>query len=95
MDGARDGGPDTAGPPTAGPSPQGRGKQGFIGLRSIIGALAALLGATATAALAAPLPHVVPEAVGFSSPRLKRLDETLQALVDTGQIAGGVTLLAR
>ncbi|MDB5456205.1 MAG: beta-lactamase, partial [Caulobacter sp.] len=42
-----------------------------------------------------PLPHVVPEAVGFSSPRLKRLDETLQALVDTGQIAGGVTLLAR
>jgi len=67
-------------------------------LRKTAGALAALLGLTAAgAALAAPpLPRAAkPEAVGFSSEKLKRLDETLQTLVDQGQIVGGVTLLGR
>ena len=67
-----------------------------------MGALAALLGLSAAGAVAAappssaPLPRAAkPEAVGFSTDRLKRLDETMQALVDQGQIAGGVTLLGR
>ncbi|OYW26570.1 MAG: serine hydrolase, partial [Caulobacter sp. 12-67-6] len=66
--------------------------------RKAIGFVAGLLGcaAAATGASAAPpLPRVKPEAVGFSSPRLKKLDETMQAMVDTGQVAGAVTLLAR
>ncbi|CAN5164361.1 serine hydrolase domain-containing protein [soil metagenome] len=67
-------------------------------LRKTIGALAALLGLTAAGGVLAapPLPRVAkPEAVGFSTEKLKRLDETMQALVDQGQIAGGVTLLGR
>uniref|UniRef100_B0T3I8 Beta-lactamase n=1 Tax=Caulobacter sp. (strain K31) TaxID=366602 RepID=B0T3I8_CAUSK len=65
-------------------------------LRRAVGTLAALLGLTAaTSVVAAPLPHAKPEAVGFSVEKLKRLDETMQALVDQGQIAGGVTLLGR
>ncbi|MBW8860211.1 MAG: serine hydrolase, partial [Caulobacter sp.] len=52
-------------------------------------ALAGLLGlAAAGAAGAAPLPVAKPEAAGFSTERLRRLDETMQALVDQGQIAG-------
>ncbi|MBC7670546.1 MAG: beta-lactamase family protein [Gemmatimonadaceae bacterium] len=66
-------------------------------LRKVAGAFAALLGLTAaTSGVAAPLPHAkAPEAVGFSAQKLKKLDETMQALVDQGQIAGGVTLLGR
>ena len=67
-------------------------------LRKTAGALAAVLGlGVAGSALAAPpLPRVAkPEAVGFSTEKLKRLDETMQTLVDQGQIAGGVTLLGR
>ena len=71
-------------------------------LRKTVGALAALLGLSAAGVVAAappsstPLPKAAkPEAVGFSTDRLKRLDETMQALVDQGQIAGGVTLLGR
>jgi CubicO group peptidase (beta-lactamase class C family) len=64
--------------------------------RRTAGALAALLGFTAAgSAGAAPLPRAKPEAVGFSAQKLKKLDETLQALVDQGQIAGGVILLGR
>ena len=72
-------------------------------LRKIVGALAALLGLSASGAATSaampaaltPLPRVKPETVGFSVDRLKRLDETMQALVDQGQIAGGVTVLGR
>ncbi|WP_425999273.1 serine hydrolase domain-containing protein [Caulobacter sp. DWR1-3-2b1] len=63
-----------------------------------IALVAGLLGCAAAVggASAAPsLPRVKPEAVGFSSPKLKKLDETMQAMVDTGQVAGAVTLLAR
>jgi len=59
--------------------------------------VASLLGCAAAVggAAAAPLPLAGPEAVGFSSPKLKMLDQTLQAMVDQGQVAGAVTLLAR
>ena len=65
--------------------------------RQAIAFLAGLLGcaATASAAPAAPLPHVHPEAVGFSSEKLRKLDAALQAMVDQGHVAGAVTLLAR
>ncbi len=65
--------------------------------RRAIGLVAGLIGCAAAAggASAQPLPHVRPEAVGFSSERLKKLDQTLQAMVDQGHVAGAVTLLAR
>jgi CubicO group peptidase (beta-lactamase class C family) len=64
--------------------------------RKTAGVIAGLLGLSAAGVVAAaPLPLVKPEAVGFSAVKLKRLEETMQALVDQGQIAGGVTLLGR
>ena len=42
-----------------------------------------------------PLPEARPDSVGFSVERLKRLDQSLQALVDGKQLAGLVTLVAR
>ncbi|MBU4433928.1 MAG: beta-lactamase family protein [Alphaproteobacteria bacterium] len=66
--------------------------------RKAIAFVASLLGCAAAAtggAVAQPLPHTKPEAVGFSSPKLKKLDETMQAMVDKGHVAGAVTLLAR
>ena len=41
------------------------------------------------------LPRVAPEAVGLSSARLERLHAGMQALVDSHQVGGIVTLLAR
>ena len=62
-------------------------------------ALALLAGAFGCAAVAATpalaLPKAKPEEVGFNADRLKKLDDQMQAMVDHGQIAGGVTLLAR
>ncbi|EJL28980.1 penicillin-binding protein, beta-lactamase class C [Caulobacter sp. AP07] len=64
--------------------------------RKTAAALAALLGLTAAGSVtAAPLPRAKPETMGFSAVKLRKLDETMQALVDQGQIAGGVTLLGR
>jgi CubicO group peptidase (beta-lactamase class C family) len=65
--------------------------------RKAIAFAASLLGCavTAGAAPAAPLPSVHPEAAGFSSEKLRKLDETMQAMVDQGHVAGAVTLLAR
>lgn len=65
--------------------------------RKAIAFVASLLGcaAAAGAAPAAALPHVHPEAVGFSSEKLRKLDEMMQAMVDQGHVAGAVTLLAR
>jgi CubicO group peptidase (beta-lactamase class C family) len=42
-----------------------------------------------------PLPEAKPETVGFSAERLKRLDEAMQAMVDSRQLAGIVTMVAR
>ena len=41
------------------------------------------------------LPATKPETVGFSSERLGRLDATMQELVETKQLPGGVIMLAR
>jgi CubicO group peptidase (beta-lactamase class C family) len=46
-------------------------------------------------ALAETLPSTVPEAVGFSSERLNRIDATLMADIDKGKIEGAVLLVAR
>ena len=53
----------------------------------------ALLGSSA--ALAADLPSASPESVGMSNERLGRLDAVTHGWVDTGRIAGVVTLVAR
>lgn len=62
-------------------------------------ALSLLAGAFGCAAVAATpalaLPKGKPQEGGFNAERLKRLDDHMQAMVDRGQIAGGVTVLAR
>lgn len=58
--------------------------------------LAGVFGCAAVAATPAlALPKAKPEELGFSAERLAKLDEHMRAMVDRGQIAGGVTLLAR
>jgi CubicO group peptidase (beta-lactamase class C family) len=42
-----------------------------------------------------PLPEAKPESVGFSPDRLKRLDDAMQAFVDTKELAGIVTFVGR
>ncbi len=60
-----------------------------------------LLGTWLPLAIAVPslaaqgLPRATPEAVGLSSQRLERLTGVLQAYVDSGRLAGAVTLVAR
>lgn len=66
--------------------------------RRALSLLASVFGCAAVAATPAQalsLPRSKPEEQGFSAERLKRLDDHMQAMVDRGQIAGGVTLLAR
>jgi CubicO group peptidase (beta-lactamase class C family) len=64
--------------------------------RRALSLLACVFGFAAVAATPVlALPRVKPEDAGVSAERLKRLDEHMQAMVDHGQIAGGVTLLAR
>ena len=43
----------------------------------------------------APLPEAKPELMGFAAERLKRLDEGMQATIDSKQLAGIVTMVAR
>jgi len=58
--------------------------------------LAGVFGCAAVAATPAfALPRAKPEEQGFSAERLRKLDDHMRAMVDRGQIAGGVTLLAR
>lgn len=70
----------------------------MLALRSQITFAAALL-LTAFAASADGVARAVetatPEAVGFSSQRLQRLDQAMRATVDNKTLAGAVTLLAR
>lgn len=64
--------------------------------RHALSFLAGVFGcAVAAAAPALALPQARPEEAGFNAERLKRLDEHMQTMVDHGQIAGGVTVLAR
>src|SRR4051812_4934115 len=67
------------------------------GFKRTAGAWVGLLGLAAAGSVSAapPLPTARPEATGFSVEQLRKLDETMQTLVDQGQIAGGVTLLGR
>jgi CubicO group peptidase (beta-lactamase class C family) len=67
---------------------------------AIPGTLSLLLAAAIPLAIAAQsqsseLPEVKPEAVGFSSERLAKLETAMQSEIDQKQLAGGVTLLAR
>jgi CubicO group peptidase (beta-lactamase class C family) len=55
--------------------------------------LASLCAAIACAA--DPLPRARPESVGLSTERLARLTPVLKSYVDSGQLAGSVTLIAR
>ena len=41
------------------------------------------------------LPRDEPEDVGMSSDRLQRIDSTMQRYIDSNQLAGTVTLIAR
>ena len=64
--------------------------------RRALSLLAGVFGCAAVAATPAlALPKGKPEEAGFNVERLKKLDDHMQAMVDRGQIAGGVTLLAR
>ena len=54
-----------------------------------------LVGTTATAQHRTELPQVKPEAVGFSSERLRNLDLLMRRLVDEKDFAGIVTIAAR
>ncbi len=49
----------------------------------------------APGAIAQPLPKATPESVGMSTDRLNRMHAAMQALVDTHQVGGVVTLVAR
>jgi len=55
---------------------------------------AALLG-VAGSVCAGPLPEAKPEDVGVSSKRLERITQAMQQLVDKGELAGMVVLVAR
>ncbi len=57
--------------------------------------LVAALTLAATSVVAQPLPRATPESVGMSTERLKRMHAAMQALVDTHQVGGVVTLVAR
>jgi CubicO group peptidase (beta-lactamase class C family) len=65
--------------------------------RCLIGFLlvGVLLGTSAMAQHRADLPQVKPEAVGFSSERLRSLDMLMRRLVDEKEYAGIVTMAAR
>jgi len=64
--------------------------------RRALSLLACVFGFAAVAATPVlALPRAKPEDAGVSAERLKKLDEHMQAMVDHGQVAGGVTLLAR
>jgi CubicO group peptidase (beta-lactamase class C family) len=59
-------------------------------------AIAAVLLAAGPTRAATPLPKAAsPEAAGFSSERLKRLDDAMAKVVADGRVAGMTTLLAR
>jgi CubicO group peptidase (beta-lactamase class C family) len=54
-----------------------------------------LVAASGAQARNAEIPTTTPESVGFSTERLKLLDQSMQGMVDNKQLAGIVTVLAR
>ena len=63
----------------------------FIHLAS----LALLIAVSGAQARNAEIPVAAPESVGFSSERLKVLDQSMQGMIDNKQLAGIVTVVAR
>ena len=61
---------------------------------TVISGVAALFASVGTLA-AGTLPETAPEEVGISSLRLERLTRTMQQLVDNGELAGMVVMIAR
>lgn len=61
--------------------------------RSLLAVL--LLAASAAHAAAQGLPRALPATLGFSPARLARIDTVMQRYVDSGRVAGVVTLVAR
>lgn len=57
--------------------------------------IASLALAAASSALAQGLPRGRPDQLGFSAERLARIDSVMQQYVDSGRVAGVVTLIAR
>jgi CubicO group peptidase (beta-lactamase class C family) len=64
-------------------------------MRRVTGALVVAVALWTGAAAAQPLPKTTPESVGMSTERLGRMHAGMQALVDTHQVGGIVTLVAR
>jgi CubicO group peptidase (beta-lactamase class C family) len=64
-------------------------------MKSTLRVLVVALTLVAPAASAQPLPKAPPESVGMSTERLNRMHAGMQALVDTHQVGGIVTLVAR
>lgn len=64
-------------------------------MKRTVRALVVALSLCASVAYAQPLPKAAPEAVGMSTRRLERMHAGMQALVDTHQVGGIVTLVAR
>jgi CubicO group peptidase (beta-lactamase class C family) len=62
---------------------------------SISAVCAALCACAALAAETRDLPAAKPESVGMSSERLARLDNGMKELIDSGRLAGAVTMVAR
>ena len=62
---------------------------------SLFVVLVLCLGINAAQARNVTVPETKPEAVGFSSERLKRLDAGMKAIVDNKQLAGVATMVAR
>lgn len=64
--------------------------------RRALSLMAGVFGCAAVAATPAlALPKGKPQEGGFNAERLKRLDDHMQTMVDRGQVAGAVTVLAR
>jgi len=60
-----------------------------------LASLALLIAAGGAQARNAEIPVAAPESVGFSSERLKLLDQSMQGMIDNKQLAGIVTVVAR
>jgi CubicO group peptidase (beta-lactamase class C family) len=54
-----------------------------------------LFGVSGTFAQILPIPEAKPESIGFSVDRLKRLDDVMHSMIDSKQLAGIVTMVAR
>ena len=62
---------------------------------SLLLSLAACAAAGASVVSAQGLPRGRPDQLGFSAPRLARIDSVMRQFVDSGRVAGVVTLVAR